>query len=91
MSEITKKQLAYIHVNHIEHTLRTIGLKPTDLTKKQAKIIINNHKEKLKKQQKSACSSSTDFSSSTDLEKLLGRIPDYDRYPYCGYDRSWCG
>ena len=31
------------------------------------------------------------LSTSTDLDKLLGQKPDYERYPGCGYDRSWCG
>lgn len=30
-------------------------------------------------------------STSVELDKLLGRIPDYEKYPVCGYDRSWCG
>ena len=29
--------------------------------------------------------------TSTDFDKLLGRTPDYEKYPGCGYDRSWCG
>lgn len=31
------------------------------------------------------------LSTSTDLDKLLGQKPDFERYPGCGYDRSWCG
>lgn len=29
--------------------------------------------------------------SNTDFDKLLGRSPDYEKFPGCGYDRSWCG
>lgn len=85
MSKITQNQLTYICTNNIDNMLHSIGLNASDLTKEQAIKIIANHKSSRKQTTKN---SST---SSTDLDKLLGRSPDYDRYPGCGYDRSWCG
>lgn len=41
--------------------------------------------------EKSVEKKQTDTILSTDLDKLLGHKPDYERYPGCGYDRSWCG
>ena len=85
MSEITQDQLTYIRTNHIDDKMRSIGLNISDLTKEQATKIIANHKSSLKQTTKKSSTSSIDF------DKLLGRSPDYDRYPGCGYDRSWCG
>lgn len=85
MDKITQNQLTYIRTNHIEDTLNSIGLNASNLTKEQAIKIIANHKSSLKQTTKESPTSSTDF------DKLLGRSPDYDKYPGCGYDRSWCG
>ena len=85
MSTITQKQLIYIRTNHIEDTLHSIGLNASDLTKEQAIKIIANHKSSLKQITKKSSTSSTDFN------KLIGKSPDFDTYPGCGYDRSWCG
>ena len=35
--------------------------------------------------------SATPVMSSEEFDKMMGRSPDFEKYPGCGYDRSWCG
>ena len=91
MSEITNKQVIYIQTNHIDNILHKIGLDVNDLTKEQAIKIIAKHKAKQQTKVKQQSNEKSSSFSSTDFDKLMGRSPDFDRYPGCGYDRSWCG
>lgn len=80
MKRITKKQLKYLYTNHINDKLNSIGLSVNDLTKKQARKIIANHKANKQKTSANRCSlSSAEIKLTEDI------------YHGPRFGRSWCG
>lgn len=93
---MTEKQKNFIRNHGLDIKISLLGLNPDSLTVQQASdIIAKFYKDQEKHNKMSKPVMSTQEKSiqekEDELDKLFGQKFDYDRYPECGFDRSWAG
>lgn len=85
---MTDKQKQFMLSHGLIGKAKDLGLNPDSLTVAQASdIIAKFYKDQASKKQRAV----TQSERNDELNRFLGIKPDWDRYPECGFDRSWAG